>query len=71
MSLTRRALLQSTTAAILVAGLLSPRRVAAATVKIGFLLKTMEEERYQLDKAVFTAKARGSGRRSDLRFREQ
>lgn len=61
MNLTRRSLLQSTTATILAAGLLTPRRAMAASVKIGFLLKTMEEERYQLDKAVFTAKAESLG----------
>lgn len=61
MNLTRRSLLQSTTATILAAGLLAPRRALAGTVKIGFLLKTMEEERYQLDKAVFTAKAESLG----------
>ncbi|WP_288996447.1 substrate-binding domain-containing protein [uncultured Gemmobacter sp.] len=61
MNLTRRSLLQSTTATILATGLLAPRRALAASVKIGFLLKTMEEERYQLDKAVFTAKAEALG----------
>ena len=32
--------------------------VAAEKIKIGFLLKTMQEERYQRDKAAFLAKAR-------------
>ena len=38
-------------------------RPAAATdkVKIGFLLKTMQEERYQRDKAAFLAKAKALG----------
>jgi D-xylose transport system substrate-binding protein len=61
MKLTRRALLQSTTGAVLAASLLGPRQAQASGVKIGFLLKTMEEERYQLDKAVFTAKAEALG----------
>jgi D-xylose transport system substrate-binding protein len=33
----------------------------AAGVKIGFLLKTMQEERYQRDKAAFIAKAESMG----------
>jgi hypothetical protein len=28
----------------------------AKTIKVGFILKTMQEERYQLDKALFTKK---------------
>lgn len=35
--------------------------VAADKVKVGFLLKTMQEERYQIDKADFTAKAEAMG----------
>src|ERR1700744_4305206 len=34
---------------------------AADKVKIGFLLKTMQEERYQRDKAAFFAKAKALG----------
>ena len=34
---------------------------AADDVKIGFLLKTMQEERYQQDKAAFEAKAKELG----------
>jgi D-xylose transport system substrate-binding protein len=34
---------------------------AAKKVKVGFLLKTMQEERYQRDKAAFTAKAESLG----------
>src|SRR5208283_1721334 len=34
---------------------------AADKVKIGFLLKTMQEERYQRDKAAFLAKAKELG----------
>lgn len=33
----------------------------AAKVKVGFLLKTMQEERYQKDKAAFEAKAKAMG----------
>ena len=35
--------------------------VRAADVKIGFLLKTMQEERYQQDQAAFIAKAKELG----------
>ncbi|WP_213736795.1 substrate-binding domain-containing protein [Bradyrhizobium sp. dw_411] len=35
--------------------------IAADKVKIGFLLKTMQEERYQRDKAAFLAKAKALG----------
>jgi hypothetical protein len=35
-----------------------PRR---RQIKIGFLLKTMQEERYQRDKAAFVAKAKALG----------
>ena len=34
---------------------------AAEKIKIGFLLKTMQEERYQRDKAAFLAKAKALG----------
>src|ERR1700723_576479 len=40
--------------------LLTPA-AAADKVKIGFLLKTMQEERYQRDKAAFLAKAKALG----------
>jgi D-xylose transport system substrate-binding protein len=33
----------------------------AKTIKVGFILKTMQEERYQLDKALFTKKAESLG----------
>jgi D-xylose transport system substrate-binding protein len=33
----------------------------AKSVKIGFILKTMQEERYQIDKALFTKKAESMG----------
>ena len=39
---------------------LDPAR-AADKIKIGFLLKTMQEERYQRDKAAFLAKAKAMG----------
>ena len=35
--------------------------VAAGKIKIGFLLKTMQEERYQRDKAAFLARAKALG----------
>jgi D-xylose transport system substrate-binding protein len=44
---------------LLVGGLASP--AAARAVKVGFLLKTMQEERHQRDKAVFIAKAESMG----------
>ena len=34
---------------------------AVAKVKVGFILKTMQEERYQKDKAIFTEKAESLG----------
>ncbi|MBT8374720.1 MAG: substrate-binding domain-containing protein, partial [Deltaproteobacteria bacterium] len=34
---------------------------AEAKVKVGFILKTMQEERYQIDKAIFTKKAESMG----------
>ena len=37
------------------------QKAEAKTVKIGFILKTMQEERYQRDKAVFTKKAESLG----------
>ncbi len=40
---------------------LVPYGAAEAKVKIGFLLKTMQEERYQRDKAAFIAKAEEMG----------
>ena len=41
--------------------LAQPDPAAAKSVKIGFLLKTMKEERYQRDKAAFIAKAEAMG----------
>ena len=35
--------------------------IAEAKVKIGFMLKTMQEERYQKDKDIFTEKAESLG----------
>src|ERR1700730_8091027 len=56
---TRRAILTSLTAltaiAVMAGSPISAR--AADKIKIGFLLKTMQEERYQVDKAEFIAKA--------------
>lgn len=60
MQFSRRGMLLSATVMVVTAGLPKFAR-AQSGVKIGFLLKTMEEERYQLDKAVFTAKAESLG----------
>ena len=46
-------------------------RDAADKVKIGFLLKTMQEERYQTDKALFISRAEIAGRRGAVLFRQQ
>ncbi|MFA3917039.1 substrate-binding domain-containing protein [Ruegeria hyattellae] len=53
---TRRAVLMSVAAVALTAG-----AAQAGDVKIGFLLKTMQEERYKRDRAAFTAKAEELG----------
>lgn len=37
------------------------REAEAKKIKIGFILKTMQEERYQRDKAIFTEKAKSLG----------
>jgi D-xylose transport system substrate-binding protein len=37
------------------------REAEAKDIKIGFILKTMQEERYQKDKAIFTEKAKSLG----------
>jgi D-xylose transport system substrate-binding protein len=37
------------------------REAEAKKIKIGFILKTMQEERYQKDKAIFTEKAKSLG----------
>lgn len=61
MSTTRRNLLATTSAAVLFAGMLMPAAVRADDITIGFLLKTMQEERYQRDKAAFIAAAEALG----------
>ncbi len=61
MAIERRTLFKSLTGALLAASFLSPVASYAEGVKIGFLLKTMAEERYQQDKAAFTAKAESLG----------
>jgi len=48
-------------ALVLVAATTMALSSTAADVKIGFLLKTMQEERYQRDKALFIAKAESLG----------
>ncbi|RBW59098.1 D-xylose transporter subunit XylF [Ruegeria sp. A3M17] len=55
-TITRRAALLSVAAVALTAGTAN-----AGDVKIGFLLKTMQEERYKRDRAAFTAKAEELG----------
>ncbi len=55
-TITRRAALLSVAAVALTAG-----TAYAGDVKIGFLLKTMQEERYKRDRAAFTAKAEELG----------
>ncbi len=60
MNMTKRTLL-ATAAAMIGAGILMPAAAHAADITIGFLLKTMEEERYQRDKAAFIAKAEALG----------
>lgn len=42
-------------------GIMGANSFAASKVKVGFLLKTMQEERYQKDKAAFEAKAKSMG----------
>ena len=56
LTITRRAALLSVAAVALTAGTAN-----AGDVKIGFLLKTMQEERYKRDRAAFTAKAEELG----------
>jgi len=58
-----RRLIISGMASLLAAPFAAPVNPAGAAdkIKIGFLLKTMQEERYQRDKAVFLAKAKALG----------
>jgi len=58
----RRLVLRGLTSLLAVPFTLSVNAAGAAgKIKIGFLLKTMQEERYQRDKAAFIAKARALG----------
>jgi D-xylose transport system substrate-binding protein len=58
----RRILLAGVACAVTaIIGLSASTAMAAGKVKIGFLLKTMQEERYQHDKADFIAKANALG----------
>ena len=57
-NLTRRTALVSVAAAALAA---SAGTAFAGDVKIGFLLKTMQEERYKRDRAAFIEKAESLG----------
>lgn len=61
LKITKRSLFKTATGALLAASILTPMAAQAEGIKIGFLLKTMEEERYQRDKAAFTAKAESLG----------
>ncbi len=61
MTISRRTFVVSSTAAVAAAGILPATKAKAEGVKIGFLLKTMQEERYQLDKAAFIRKAEELG----------
>ncbi len=61
MKLQRRHLIQAATGALFAAGLILPAAAQAEGIKIGFLLKTMQEERYQRDKAAFEKKAQELG----------
>ncbi|MFB2552238.1 sugar ABC transporter substrate-binding protein [Ensifer soli] len=61
MHIHRRTLITVATGAVVAASLGLPAIARAADIKIGFLLKTMEEERYQRDKAVFIKKAEELG----------
>jgi D-xylose transport system substrate-binding protein len=62
MKMTRRDVLGTAASVAATMTLLSfPRRASAAGPKIGFLLHTMQEERYQHDKADFIAKAQALG----------
>lgn len=61
MNIHRRDVLKAVTGVLLAASFLAPIAAQAADIKIGFLLKTMEEERYQRDKAAFIKKAEELG----------
>jgi D-xylose transport system substrate-binding protein len=60
MQFNRRNLIKIGTA-LVAASFLAPVSAKAADIKIGFLLKTMQEERYKLDKAAFIKKAEALG----------
>lgn len=61
MRVDRRSLIFAASAALLAGSFLAPAVAQAADIKIGFLLKTMQEERYQRDKAAFLKKAEALG----------
>lgn len=61
MPIHRRNLIKAATGIALVASFLAPIAAQAGDIKIGFLLKTMQEERYQRDKAAFLKKAEELG----------
>lgn len=61
-TITRRSVFAGGAGILAIAAGLQTRRAAAADkIKVGFLLKTMQEERYQRDKAAFLAKAKDLG----------
>ena len=61
-NITRRDVIASGVGVVaLAAGMRLRPAVAADKIKVGFLLKTMQEERYQRDKAAFLAKAKDLG----------
>jgi D-xylose transport system substrate-binding protein len=63
MKFDRRSVLSGAAAALVATSFARPADPAAAAdrIRIGFLLKTMQEERYQRDKAAFLAKAKALG----------
>lgn len=54
-------LVMSTMFLLLVAPIVGPGEAFSQKTKIGFILKTMQEERYRTDKTLFTAKAESLG----------
>ncbi len=62
MKFCRRTILSATASLLAAPFFLSAKPASAADkIKIGFLLKTMQEERYQRDRAAFLAKAKALG----------
>lgn len=64
--MTRKNFFSNLTVTVVIAGMVCflsglPLDSAAQPIKVGFLLKTMQEERYQTDKALFIARAESLG----------